>query len=263
MSALHQGEFFLAAGDCNAEGRLSLTSLTTKLIEIATEHANSLGIGNPQMAHLNAGWILSRLTIGMEKYPEVNCRYILKTWIEDFNRHFSTRCFSIESPEGDVYGYSRSIWLVMDAVNHSNFGTAHLSLPEDAILGKGVPLAPQNKHIPIYESDKNPAVKKFLLSTHKPYRYTFQFCDLDFYRHVNTVRYIAILLNQFSLKEHDQHFVERLELSFLHEASFGMETLLLRSDDEENPLLSSFQLTDSETKTPLLFARILRTKSGL
>ena len=260
MSAIHQGEYFLAAGDCNAEGRLSLTALATKLIDIATEHANLLKIGNPQMAHLNAGWILSRLTIGMEKYPVANCHYVLKTWIEDFNRHFSTRCFSIESPEGEIYGYARSIWLVMDAVNHTNFGTAHLQLHEDSILGEGVPLIPQNKHIPILEPGEETPAKKFLISNHPPYHYIFQFCDLDFYRHVNTVRYIAILLNQFSLKEHDEHYVERLELSFLHEASFGMNTLLLRSDDSENPLLSSFQLSDSESKTPLLFARILRKR---
>lgn len=261
MSAIHQGEFFLSAGDCNAEGRLSLTALATKLIEIATDHANLLGIGNPQMAHLNAGWILSRLTVGMMKYPLVNSHYVLKTWIEDFNRHFSTRCFSIESPEGEIYGYSRSVWLVMDALRHSNFGTAHLRLPDGSVHGQGVPLARQEKHIPILQNPDSTAPKKCLISNHPPYHYTFQFCDLDFYRHVNTVRYIAILLNQFSLKEHDEHFIERMELSFLHEASYGMKTSLLRCDDPGNPLLSSFQLSDAENDTPLLFARILRKKS--
>ncbi len=41
--------FFISAGDCNAEKELSLTLLTAKLIDIATKHANMLGIGNPCM----------------------------------------------------------------------------------------------------------------------------------------------------------------------------------------------------------------------
>lgn len=259
MDAIFQGEFFLSAGDANAEGRLSLTVLATKIIDIATQHANNLGIGNPSMAHLNAGWILSRLTIGMNKYPKVNSHYVIKTWIEDFNRHYSTRCFSIESPEGEIYGYCRSIWLVMDAINHTNYGTTHLSLAEGSILGEGVPISRQDKHIPIFQTpSENQPHSKYIVATHKPYLYTFKYCDLDFYRHVNTVRYIAMLLNQFSLQEHDEYIIDRMELSFLHEASFGMETSLLRSDSAENPLISSFQLSDVSDGKALLFARISR-----
>ena len=259
MISTHQGEFFLSAGDANAEGRLSLTVLASKIIDIATEHANILGIGNPDMAHLNVGWVLSRLSLEIIVYPQVNSSYVIKTWIEDFNRHFSTRCFSIESPQGEIFGYARSVWLVMDASNHTNFGTSHLKLPEDAILGSGVPISRQQKHIPIVGMDETvPETKKALKADYPPYHYTFKYCDLDFYRHVNTIRYIAMLLNQFTLKEHDESVIQRLELSFLHEASYGMKTVLLRSDSPENPLMSSFQLSDFSNSTVLLFARVVR-----
>ena len=259
MKPVLEETYFLSAGDANAEGRLSLTALTTKLIEIATVHANRLGIGNPDMAHLNAGWVLSRLTLEMFSYPQINASYVIKTWIESLNRHFSTRCFSIETPDGEIYGYSRSIWLVMDASNHTNFGTSHLMLPPEMIEGKSVPIPLQQKHICIAEPGKEEECgKKQLISTHAPFPYTFQFCDLDFYRHVNTVRYVGLLLNQFSLKEHDENTVERMELSFLHEAKYGMKTILLRSDSKENSLHSSFELKDTETGTSILFARINR-----
>ena len=64
--------YFLSAGDTNANGELSLLVLTSKIIDIATSHANSLGIGNPAMEHLGAGWILARLTIEIKKYPKAN-----------------------------------------------------------------------------------------------------------------------------------------------------------------------------------------------
>lgn len=259
MDKVFQGEFFLSAGDANAEGRLALTVLVNKIIDIATSHANSLGIGNPSMAQYNAGWVLSRLTIEMHKYPEVNSPYIIKTWIEDFNRHFSTRCFSIESSDGEIYGYSRSIWLVMDYANHTNFGTSHLNMPLELISGQNVPIPLQEKHIPILPEDSDVSgLKKFLVASKPAYHYKFQFCDLDYYRHVNTVRYVALLVNQFTLQQHDHSFIDRMELSFLHEASYDMQTSLYQAVDKDNQLLSSFQLTDESDGKALLFARIRR-----
>lgn len=259
MEAFLEKTYFLSASDANAEGLLSLTSLTANIIDIATDHANSLGIGNPSMTDMNAGWILSRLTIDLDETPKVNTQYVLKTWIEDFNRHFSARCFSVADTEGKIYGYCRTIWLVIDASTHKNLGLSHLQLPPETILGESAPIPMQQKHFPIYYGNEETRGKS-IKATHVPYEYTFMYCDLDFYRHVNTVRYVTLLLNQFTLKEHDTTRVKRIELSFLHEASYGMKTELLRADSEEDTLLSSFQLNDKSTGNALLFARVKRVE---
>lgn len=257
MEPYIEKSYFLSASDANAEGFVSLTSLTANIIDIATDHANSLGIGNPSMVDMNAGWILSRITIDLKESPRVNSIYIIKTWIEDFNRHYSARCFSITGEDGRIYGYCRTIWLVIDAQTHKNLGLSHFNLPQDMILGEKAPIPMQEKHFPIVGPDMLPQGKE-LQANHPPFKYTFRYCDLDFYRHVNTVRYVALLLNQFSLKEHDETRIKRLELSFLHEASYGMNTSLLRYDAEDDPLLSSFQLSDDAEQQPLLFARVKR-----
>lgn len=250
-------KYFLSASDSNAEGQLSLASLTSNIIDIATDHANSLGIGNPSMTGMNAGWILSRLTIELFETPKVNSHYLLRTWIEEFNRHFSIRCFSVTSPDGKIYGYSRSIWLVIDTVTHKNLGLSHFNLPQDLILGESAPIARQEKHFQIQEKDSSKDGKS-ISATHPATQYKFKYCDLDFYRHVNTVKYLTLLLNQYSLKDHDETRIKRIELSFLHEASYGMSTLLLRADSPEDELLSSFQLLEENTGKDLLFARIKR-----
>lgn len=257
MEPFIEKTYFLSASEANAEGTLSLTSLTENIIDIATDHANSLKIGNPSMEDMNAGWILSRLTIDLKESPKVNTKYILKTWIEDFNRHFSARCFSIRSEEGEIYGYCRTIWLIIDAVSHKNLGLSHINMPEDLVLGEKAPIPTQEKHFPIVEKNVVPNGKE-IRATHEPYFYTFKYCDLDFYRHVNTVRYVTMLLNQFTLEEHDSTDVKRIELSFLREAKYGMETKLLRSDSKDDDFLSSFQLNDNATGEALLFARIKR-----
>lgn len=259
MEATYKEIFFLSAGEANAEKEMALPLLVAKIIDIATAHANSLGIGNPSMTHLNAGWVLSRLTIEMESYPEVNCKYEISTWIESFNRHFSERAFRISSPDGKVYGYARSIWMVMDTVAHSNVGLSHLSLPEELILGENPPIQKQAKHTLIEEKIDSEMPKGVLEATHPIFDYTFKYCDLDFYRHVNTVRYVSLLLNRFSLKEHDEYFIRRLELSFLHEAKYGMEVQVLRSDNPTD-LISAFLLRKASDRSPVLYARISRQK---
>ena len=51
MNKLSQ-TFFLSANDTNAQAEMSLPVLTSKIIDIATAHAKSLGIGNPAMESL-------------------------------------------------------------------------------------------------------------------------------------------------------------------------------------------------------------------
>lgn len=259
MEKILKESYFLSAGDTNAEHELALTVLTSKLIDIATLHANSLEIGNPCMEAMHAGWILSRLTIEMYRYPEVNSNYEVSTWIEEFNRHYSTRCFKIASKNGEALGYARSIWMVMDTENHTNLGLSHFNLDPNLVSGEKAPIDLQAKHLPIVlpnvESNEH---KKFLTADYLPVTCNFQYCDLDSYRHVNTVKYVTLLLNQFSLQQHDEYKIKRLELSFLNEAKYGMNCELLRADNQ-NHEISSFYLQEENSKKGLMFARVFRS----
>lgn len=256
MESVFSKQFFLSASETNPEQEMSLPLLATKMIDIATLHANSLGIGNPSLKEFHAGWVLSRLTIDMKSYPKVNDTYKISTWVESYNRHFSIRCFSIVDPEGKTYGYGRSIWMIMDTRTHTNVPLSVVPLPETAISGEVAPIPYQAKHITIIpEGTIQSDSKKFIVANRPTAFYQFKYCDLDSYRHVNTVRYVELLLNRFSLEEFDKKFVTRLELSFLHEAKFGMEISILRSDvSEEN--LSNFQLSNNDDGSPIMFARI-------
>lgn len=255
MESIYTETCFLSAGEANPEQELSLPILMAKLIDIATAHANELGIGNPAMKELNAGWVLSRVTIDMNEYPHVNDTYCISTWIVSFNRHFSERAFRITSPDGKVYGYARSIWMVMSTVDRTNLGLSHLYLDKSIIDGTEPPIERQEKHrviIPALSDEE--MSEKVLVATHPVYNYCFKYCDLDSYRHVNTVRYVSLLLNRFSLETFDRNYVSRLELSFMHEARYGMNIQLLRHDSA--PGKSSFLIME-DGERPLFYARII------
>lgn len=261
MTREYSETYFLSAGEVNAEGEMSLPLLTAKIIDIATAHANSLGIGNPDMASLGLGWVLSRLTIELTALPRANETYTLTTWIEDWNRHFSLRCFCLTDAVGNTLGYARSIWMVMNTSSRENAGLAHLSLPEAMISDRACPIARQAKHLPIFPEHSGTDLPAKSLRATAPTRYhTFTYCDLDFYRHVNTVRYVALLLNQFTLAEHDKARVSRIELNFLHEAQYGTEVSILKSQSDSEPMLYNLALKPAaDGKETILFARIFFT----
>ncbi len=245
MSPEFTQSFFLSAGEVNAEAELSLPLLTSKIIDIATAHANSLGIGNPSMEDRGAGWVLSRLSIEMDRFPKVNDTYSLTTWVESWNRHFSVRCFCVSDSEGNPLGYARSIWMVMNTRTRENEGLSHLHLDESLISARPCPIPRQARHEHIDPDDA------------KDTRYTFAYCDIDYYRHVNTVRYVSLLLNSFTLEQMDATRVHRLELSFLHEARYGESVDIRRRDvarDGED--LSEFLIAAPDRE--ILYARIFR-----
>ena len=238
--------YYLSAAECNAQQEMSLPMLAQKLIDVATEHANILGIGNPDMPNPDMGWVLSRLTIEMTSYPHENTNYTVTSWVEDWNRHFSRRAFSISDAEGNVLSYARSIWMVLNTSDRSNAGLSGLNFNPEWISDIECPIPMQEKHVRI-EPDGNESV------------YRFKYCDIDFYRHVNTVRYIDLLLNQFDMETYDENIVSRLELSFLHEASYGMEIKVMKQTSDTNPHLHRLYLEKSDATQPILYSRIRLT----
>lgn len=259
VPAVLSQSFFLSAGETNAEQELSLSILTAKLIDIATTHANALGLGNPAMPNTHSGWVLSRLTIEMFEYPKVNTHYGVSTWVESWNRHFSERAFAITDASGREVGFARSIWMVLDTETHTNVSLDVLNMPEDKIAPRECPIKKQKKHINLLTPrEAEDASGKFLIAEPDFFVHRFGYSDLDAYRHVNTVRYVSLLMNLYPLSEHDAKRVERMELSFLHEGGYNRPLDVLRAPLEVEAVESweAIELRDSKDKEPVFFARL-------
>ncbi len=249
--------YFLSAGETDAEGELALTVLTAKIIDIATAHANSLGIGNQAMSDRNAGWVLSRLAIEMGRYPKVNETYTLTTWVEEWNRHFSERIISVTDDEGNAMGYARTIWMVISTETHESVGLSHLDLPAELIVGPGeCPTAKIGRFPTVIASapEGSPLPRGHVTANTPTVRTRFLYSDLDSYRHVNTVRYVARILDQFPLERYDSEHIHRLELAFIHESRFGHELDILRHDEGEISEMT-FRRLDKESIS-VLAARV-------
>ena len=80
--------FTLTAGDCDC-ARLIKEGVETdsaKVIETATLHANRLGIGFRDLEPMGIVWVLSRVTMRVDRYPGPNEDLSLTTWVQDATR---------------------------------------------------------------------------------------------------------------------------------------------------------------------------------
>lgn len=213
----YRAGFFLSAGECNAQSVMPLPLLVQRIIEVATLHANSLGIGYSRLCGFNMAWVLSRASIEMTRYPGINENYSLTTWIESANRHFSERNVEIADGDGVVIGYARTLWVAIDVANRRGADMSPL-LPGLPLSDRECPIARQPKLRAVTDSDS--------VRNHR-----FSYCDIDFNRHVNSTRYVETILNNWSVDFFDSNVVKRFDIAYLSEIHYNDEVTVATKAD--------------------------------
>lgn len=200
--------FRLTAAQCNPQRELAPAHLVQYLIETATAHADSLGFGFSRLQELGIIWVLSRITLDVDRLPHVFETFSITTWVESYNRHFSERNFEITDAEGRTIGRAHTTWMAIDIATRRPADLSALNAIGSHVcarpcpVGKGTPL-------------RRPAAPDH--ST----EYTFQVSDLDCNRHVTSARYVELALDCKTLDDYDRYRLTRLEIAYRQEACFG------------------------------------------
>lgn len=218
-SKLYSKSWLLTPGECNCEKELPVWLLTERIIDVATTHANSWGVGYARLIVDNQAWVLSRVAIEMKRWPKVNETYTLSTWVEGYNRHFSERNVEITDADGNVIGYARTIWVVIDLATRQSCDISAFDYIRDNINDKECPMEKQGHF-------------KTVDRTHSS-SYTFRYSDIDFNQHVNSLRYIRLLLDQWTADFHNRQEIQRFEISYMKEGLDG-QTVEIGIDDRDN-----------------------------
>ncbi len=209
MERIYKREFFLTAGQCTPQNELPLQTLARDLIEVATLHANALGVGYVRLCELRLSWVLSRLSIEMVRWPGVNSGYIIDTWVQTHNRRFSERDFRITDSDGNVMGYARSIWMAIDTETRAGGDLSPLTTLAGAMNPIDIPMAPMGR------------MASAVPDSAEVTPYTFRYTDCDNNRHVNTARYIEVMLNRWDMDFYDSHIIGRFDIAFHNECRYG------------------------------------------
>lgn len=233
MEKIFETRFILTAGEADARCEMPPWLIASRIIEVATMHANALGIGYAVLSKKGVAWVLSRLAFEMFDVPRINAVYGIRTWIESWNRIYSERCFEFIDVEGKPIGFARTIWVTINIATRRPADLTQFAQTDDLIYsGKDCPVT-LHRRVPQFEPNRRQEL-------------VFGYSDTDFNGHVNSVRYITHILDAWSSPYHREHRVRRFEISYNRECRAGQTACLLINDTDPCAALVDINTETSE-----------------
>jgi acyl-ACP thioesterase len=188
--------------------RMTLDSIFNFFQETATSHAENLGVGRDAMAQSGQGWLLSRISVQVDRRPRYGETITVRTWPRGPEKLFAMRHFDIRDARDNPVVKAVSCWLIID-------------------MEKRRPLRPQGTMdiLPRNEGiDALPAGAAGLTqrqNLQKAAERTVVYTDLDFNGHVNNVSYIRWIEDTLDPKLLENASQMRLDINYLNETLPG------------------------------------------
>ena len=188
--------------------RVTIPSLGGAILNTAGTDAHGKGFGVDALNADNHSWVLSRMAIEFDYQPVQYTDYTVSTWISDYGRVLSTRNFTLTDAAGTEFGRAVTQWAMIDLKSRSALDLSWVGRQHaDAIVD-----APSPTDKPRKIREVNPTQ----MVTHK-----VMYSDIDFNRHVNTMRYIEMMLDLLPVELLTRNTPMRLDIHFLRECRYG------------------------------------------
>ena len=211
-------QFMAEPFHCDFGLQLFMGHLGNHLLNAADFHSNDRGFGMIYLKTVNKAWVLSRLAIEMERMPRAYDRFWVETWVESAMRYFTNRNFAITGLDGQVYGYGRSVWAMIDTETRQpqNIMEVHNGSISDYVE--------REKPCPIARSSR------VQMTTDAPLVRTIDtyYNDVDMNGHINSVKYIEHVLDLWDLEWYKAHRLRRFEVAYVAESHQGDRLSLFR-----------------------------------
>ena len=209
------------------QGMIPIPMLGNYLLHAATEHAEARGFGYRAMTANGLAWVLSRIDMEVIECPRMSQRITIETWVEDVNRLFTTRCFTVLDSNGKPMAHARSVWAAIDLVSRR---------PTD-LLGRAdlIAYVEKEKECPVAKGGKVLPAED---APGVPYR--VKYSDIDVNRHLNSIKYMEHLLDLFDIEKFKNQRITRFEIVYMAEGKYGTNlSLHLKEVEGDTKYLAS------------------------
>ncbi|MEG1759842.1 MAG: thioesterase [Alistipes sp.] len=210
--------------------RATIPFLSSSILNTAGIDAHTKGFGVDALNADNYTWVLSRMAIELDRLPKQYDNYSIATWINEYGRLLSTRNFTLTDAQNHEFGRAVTQWCMIDlsartAVDLSTLAGAHA----DAMVDVPSPAEKPRKILNVNPSQT--LIHKVVYS------------DIDFNRHVNTIRYIEMMFDMLPLELLSAEHTVRMDIHFLRECRYG-QTLTVGYEQRDK--VSLFEIRNNE-----------------
>lgn len=202
----YRQNYTIRSSEVSPDGKAKLQSICDLLQETAGNHALELNFDVSQLRQKDLTWMLHRLHVKVDKFPEWRDQISIKTWPSSGDSLRAYRDFLIEDSEGNDLGRCLSYWLMINTKTKRP-----IRMPEEVLQ-----MAPSNaRHVLDIKRDRI----DFIGEVEKSKKFKVRRSDLDINQHVNNVKYIDWALEALPANKR----VNGLDIEFLSECKEGDE----------------------------------------
>jgi acyl-ACP thioesterase len=210
--------FRVRSYDVAPHGRAAIQALCNYFQEAAGNHAEELGFSRGAMLERGTAWVLMRLRIAVDRYPEWHHTVTVETWPSGVDGMYATREFVLRDADGDPLARGTSAWAVID-VERRRPTRLPEALQDIDTPDRPRPIAFDNRRVPTLDR------------VERERRFDVRFSDLDLNQHANNVRYIEWALEAApeSVLLHQQP--ADIDIQFRAETTFGQAVVTQLQED--------------------------------
>lgn len=210
-------KYAIGISDVDFLQTLKISSLFGYFQEIASYHANNLGIGLDVISSKhNVTWVLVKMKVEIDRFPMWNDEIIIETWPLKPKRFEFERNYIVRDSKGNILIKAISNWVIMDITTRE--------LKKADLIETEYPTFLENKAI----EGKLGKLKPFG-EPKIAYKKTIGYSDIDMNGHLTNSKYIDYIMDCFSYENHKKYKVKSIQVSYVNEALPG-ETIVLNSD---------------------------------
>ncbi|MDR1142605.1 MAG: acyl-ACP thioesterase [Spirochaetaceae bacterium] len=221
---IYSEQLSIRFADVDQSDSLTIAATFDLFQEAANTHAELLGVGRDMMQKTGQVWILSRLSVFMERRPRYREQVTIRSWPRGSNKLFAVRDYDIrtagQSSVEPAVVRGRSAWLIVDLEKHRPLRPQTLveQLPPnegmDALPGPNSGNEPPPSLASRFSAD---AGKDFP----RPAPRRAAYSDIDYNGHVNNARYIQWIQDLLDPSLFAGAKQIRLDINYLSEVRYG------------------------------------------
>ena len=198
-------------GAIDSSDLMTLDAVFDFFQEVAISHAENLGVGREAMANASQAWILSRMSVLVERRPKYGEIITVRTWPRSTEKLFALRDYDIRDANDSVAVRARSCWLIIDMEKRRPLRPQ--AVVENLPQNEGMDSLPA---VPGLEEKLTPQTDGLTYTERKAL-----YADLDYNRHVNNASYIRWIEDIVDIELLEKAKQIRLDINYMNEVLPG------------------------------------------
>jgi acyl-ACP thioesterase len=194
-------------GAIDKSDTMTLDAVLNSFQEAAISHAEKLGVGREAMASSNQAWILSRMSVEINRRPKYGETVTVSTWPRGGEKLFALRDFDIRDSADNQVVQARSCWVIIDMEKRRPLRPQAIMDTMPLNEGKDALLADRTLAVALEQRSSLERIAE------RQALYT----DVDFNGHVNNVTYIRWIEDALESALLEKATIIRLDINYLNE----------------------------------------------